>query len=777
MKQKYYRITAIIIAIICLGLAAAYWITPDAYQTNFLELNTESENICVYADETGKLSLSWPTVKVGKADCYLLSIKSDQSDSDSSQEPQEPMRIFDTSTELDGISLPFQASIQAIGIGKNLLGISRELSGQPCEIAISAESPPKCPELTVTPEIGNLFLSWKSTDSKSSTADFYEISVQNRVNSGTLDSDAQVIITAEANKPNTFEITFGENGAWDLPDEKQPLQFSIRAGIQETGCTFYGPMSDPCIIKRDDLTGEALSLTAQKIDIRQYLLQWPQTLASYYEIQEWSENPDINNTDSTETGGEWKTLKRVNAGETLQYKTGRLNSGSYHQYQIVAFDKDHEVSASAQTEFYADISTLYNTIWPITDLKLREQPDENETILETIPAGTTLCVLDEQDHWFQVRFQDHYGYIDSRFCMINLPEYLGDYCNYQITNSDESIFQIHGYSISQITGQVIPGFEQVKLQDSSYLAPYLYPSAQKLLNAAKSAMNDGYRLKIYEAFRPHQATRFLYDTTASQLDSLVSEHPKITTDTITMTQSSLQNAIPEIPAIPDIPDISSRSNQRSKKKNQESSEPSSNNSNNNSVDSAKSETPETKPEIQDENHENPPETSSKNTGTGTNTNNSTDTRTLREIMTDNGRYALNHFLAKSISSHNRGIALDLTLESLDTGEELSMQTPVHDLSWYASTEQNQDNSNLLASYMTAIGLKSLSSEWWHFQDDATRTAIGLDTYLEEGVNIGGWTRDDTGWRYRDVSGTFRRNTEVSIGNTHYRLDGNGYTIN
>ena len=37
------------------------------------------------------------------------------------------------------------------------------------------------------------------------------------------------------------------------------------------------------------------------------------------------------------------------------------------------------------------------------------------------------------------------------------------------------------------------------------------------LTAAQAALEDGYRLKIYEAFRPNEATRYLYDTAAAKL--------------------------------------------------------------------------------------------------------------------------------------------------------------------------------------------------------------------------------------------------------------------
>ena len=143
-------------------------------------------------------------------------------------------------------------------------------------------------------------------------------------------------------------------------------------------------------------------------------------------------------------------------------------------------------------------------------------------------------------------------------------------------------------------------------------------------------------------------------------------------------------------------------------------------------------------------------------------------------MTNNGRFNLGSFLARVTSAHNRGIALDLTLEKIDGGQELEMQSAIHDLSWYSAAYLNNDNAKLLEKYMTATGMRGLSSEWWHFQDDETREAIGLTSYLFKGVNMGGWTKDDRGWRYRDADGTIYKNTTVTVDGKRYTADADGY---
>jgi len=105
-----------------------------------------------------------------------------------------------------------------------------------------------------------------------------------------------------------------------------------------------------------------------------------------------------------------------------------------------------------------------------------------------------------------VRYRDQYVYIDKRFCLINLPEYLGDYCAYDITNSYASAFKVHDRPLAQITRQPLPGFEHVQTK-GGFLVPCLYPCAEKLLDAAKAAIADGYRLKIYESCRVKRRRR------------------------------------------------------------------------------------------------------------------------------------------------------------------------------------------------------------------------------------------------------------------------------
>ncbi|MBQ1496603.1 MAG: D-alanyl-D-alanine carboxypeptidase family protein [Bacilli bacterium] len=87
---------------------------------------------------------------------------------------------------------------------------------------------------------------------------------------------------------------------------------------------------------------------------------------------------------------------------------------------------------------------------------------------------------------------------------------------------------------------------------------------------------------------------------------------------------------------------------------------------------------------------------------------------------NNHKYDETDFLAAKTSTHNYGIALDMTLVDLKTNKELEMQTRMHDLSIYSVTDYNNENANILANVMKKNNFAPLDSEWWHFQDNDSK---------------------------------------------------------
>ena len=84
------------------------------------------------------------------------------------------------------------------------------------------------------------------------------------------------------------------------------------------------------------------------------------------------------------------------------------------------------------------------------------------------------------------------------------------------------------------------------------------------------------------------------------------------------------------------------------------------------------------------------------------------------------------------SGHNRGLAVDLTIINLNTGQELDMGTGFDHFSdtahqdFKALPEQVLQNRKLLKEMMEKSGFKALSTEWWHYSWTNDRNYAVLD---------------------------------------------------
>lgn len=461
-------------------------------------------------------------------------------------------------------------------------------------------------------------------------------------------------------------VSFGEDGDLPMPEYETPYRFCLRAVVNGQQYEITGPAGEEYTLKREALLPDTSSLTSEELGENRYALSWTEAKGDWYEIQ-YSD------------GGEWETLATVECTEELRYETEALRSVWDYSFRVMGADEGAEegeyVSESDVIDVTTELSPLYCTIWPLMELPLYESADAESQTLASVPAATTLCVLAEEDGFFRVRYGETYGYLSSSYCMINLPEYMGKLISYDITNSYASKYAVHGYEIPEVTGEVVKGYEHVCLAEGVYLAPYLYPCCEKLYTAANAALEQGYRLKIYDSYRPNQATVDIYNKA-----ELMTDQP-----------------VPELDIYGEVP--------------------------------------EELPELAEG-----------------------QTLTYRMLWED-GTYGLPNFLAKGGSMHNMGIALDLTLERVDSGEELEMQSDMHDLSIYSVINRDNDEALILDNIMKAAGFGGLTSEWWHFQDNETRKNLSLNTYMWAGVSIEGWHASDGEWYYLDSLGTVTERAE------------------
>lgn len=748
IEAGWLLVAVLAAALLLCGVAAAYYIVPGVEQPLL-----GKGGVIINLSGNGKVQISWPASPNG-----ALSRVTVRSGDDRNfrllNEYADHTAVVDSGI----LDQPFVLRIQSAVYGKNLLGMDREVLS-PGRIEISVD-PPKFmrPELTRSIERpGELRLEWNGAGS-------YEVcAVDGR--------DYTTIGTVEGNSAG---LSIGRDGDVDLPSYDAPLSLTIRAICRGEGYVLYGPYVQPVEVERSELLGDELSLECQELDSRNYILRWNETKADSYQVQEWSY-----------ASKRWSTIAVIPNSEPPSYDTGTLRSGTSHRFQVVAVGGGGDPIAPEEVSLRAGISSLYATIWPIVDLKLYADAAMVKA-LDTIPAGTALCVLEEDGECFQVRYRDQYGYIDSRFCMINLPEYTGDYCAYSITNSDRSLLAVHDNPIEHITGQVIKGFEGVNTAEDGYLVPFLYPSAKKLLTAAQAAEKDGYRLRVYEAFQPNEATRFLYDTAMAQLDYPLPEldgqgnyvfYVPPETDGEAGGEAGTAAGTAPAPESEPTAEAGGEADQTLSTYEPEEGEPPPPVLPEEDVPAPEPEEPPDRPAANPQpSAPRPEEPAQPEAEEPVPEPEAPRGPTYREIMTD-GKFSVSSFLTSSVSNHNRGVALDLTIEKLD-GSKLEMQSPMHDLSWYSSTSRNNENAKLLESYMTmaGVGMQGLESEWWHFQDDVTREALGLSGYLYKGVTAEGWTRNKTGWRYRYADGRYARDTSVHVNGRRYVMDADGYVI-
>lgn len=316
------------------------------------------------------------------------------------------------------------------------------------------------------------------------------------------------ITAADASPPaDTFTgghtvLHFGEGKTWPVPAYGEVYTFAFDTYRQAEGYTYYSTMTSPITLTREDLLGTALDLSSSGAENNQFTFTWNETKGDHYLFQH-------RQSDSAQ----WQTLADIPADGDRSYTTASLEPYSYQQYRVITQKNDSQQEPIAQSEtvlIQTGSAVIYSTIWPIGDLTVYSDPEKSQT-LGTAKAGDAFCVLDLEDDMFQVRFGNELGYIDSNYCMINLSEFLGTLCSYDITNSYSSLYKIHEYDIPKVTGEVIVGYEKIRLGEGSYLVPLLYPTALKLEQAALSAAEEGYTIKIYDAFRPQAATYALYD--------------------------------------------------------------------------------------------------------------------------------------------------------------------------------------------------------------------------------------------------------------------------
>lgn len=692
MKKKVWITAASIAAVIAVAaIAGICFLLP--YLRAKSDMPTD-KNMTVYQLEDGTLKLEFPAAD--KASFYLAEIF-EPIEENEGEEKQEPVMLY--SEKIDGTSFILPELPQDRELTVRIT--SAVEYGTPLEKEVRyGDTSLEVTTVFDAPKVSKL--EWSADDVNKTVSLSFDMDKD----------DKCVVVGIDANGNSTqlrtlengsTELKFGDGGDMPIPEYDETYTITLAAYRNPDGLDFYGYTSAEFSLIREDFLGRDLALQISDDGNNVFSLTWQETKGEYYKVQ-------VTN-DYTE---DWETVCEISRDGELKYQTPHLEPFQNYEYRVLAVGgqvmSGKKVAAeSEELSVSTKESPIYCTIWPVKDLEAYSDTAKTETV-GTAATGEAYCVLDEKDGMFAISLGGKTVYIDSTFCMINLPEYIGDLCIYKITNSYSSIYLVHEYEIPDVTGVVTKGYGYVRQYDGSYLVPLLYRTAQKLVNAAQNAIERGYKLKIYDAYRPYVATRSIYDLTAEILDDPIPEE--------TYTGKTVDLSALDVP----------EKEEKEEDKNEDGTD----------------KEPE-EPEI------------------------------TYELLMTNNTYSLGHFLARVGSTHNQGVALDLTLVDLATGYEVSMQTSIHDLSWYSVLYRNNSSADVLADIMKSADFGDLVSEWWHFQDDDARNTLELP-YVTNGINAECWVADDFGWKYRDADGAYYTDTTITVGETEYTFDADGYVV-
>lgn len=121
------------------------------------------------------------------------------------------------------------------------------------------------------------------------------------------------------------------------------------------------------------------------------------------------------------------------------------------------------------------------------------------------PDEWTLCVVNPNDDAASE------VWINAIDVLVNLPDVNSDIW-YDITYSYSSALQIHGLDVPGITGEKLTGYSDGEVVnnrlngDAEFIVPVYWSAAWRLDDASGVAFELGYRLVIYDAYRPYDAS-------------------------------------------------------------------------------------------------------------------------------------------------------------------------------------------------------------------------------------------------------------------------------
>ena len=117
----------------------------------------------------------------------------------------------------------------------------------------------------------------------------------------------------------------------------------------------------------------------------------------------------------------------------------------------------------------------------------------------------------------------------------------------------------------------------------------------------------------------------------------------------------------------------------------------------------------------------------------------------------------------------------MTFEDAVSGEAITAQTNMHDLSSYSTIYSNNPAASGILRLMESNGLHNIVSEWWHFQDNEIINSL-KPPYCENGVSAEGWIADEAGEMYRNADGSIVKDCVMVTDEGSFVFDPDGHLI-
>ena len=508
MKRVILWIILILLLLAAAALGAYYYFYIMPYEAAASAMPSDS-TLTITQTAHGNLQLNWTEAPVADYYCVELQLPMTQEAIEAEEDPQVIFRnfVYDTTCILPQFddNTEYVIEISTIVEYETALDIQKRKGDNPFRITTTLDIP------TVTD------IQWTpDPDTDTVTVSFLpQYATHTRIYLRESDGSLTLLKTLEEAQA---EITFGDDMDIPMPDYDAQCTFVFDAYRASEDITFYGYTCGEMTVVREDLLGRELNFSVTDEGLNVYTFTWDETKGDYYQLQQYDSTHD-----------QWLTLTRIPKDGDRTYTTGHLKNLQDFYFRVFAVGgQTMENSAFAAESQEITVTTvaspIYCTIWPVKDLDAYSAPSGGE-VVGKVKTTKAYCVMDESDGMFGVMVDDTLCYIDSNYCMINLPEIFGDLIAYDITNSYSSLYMVHEYEIPDVTDVVTAGYKYVQMANGEYLVPLLYPTAQKLFVAAQEALSRGYRLKIYDAYRPNQATKEIYELTEKILEDPIPDKP------------------------------------------------------------------------------------------------------------------------------------------------------------------------------------------------------------------------------------------------------------